>query len=131
MLLTDRQVDRWIEWFTKNYEQYCARTPDGRLDIPVVYCDNPEEEEKKHAKLWLDEIKKLMWSNANKKYRHRGGRTETYAEAQFNSLWLYNWPIFKSNSEKDAQHNNTTRQENLWDVHEWEWEKQEVAWSEE
>lgn len=60
MLLTDKQVGKWIEWFTENYEQYCDRTPDGRLDIPVIYCEDPKLEEQKHAKLWLDEIKKLM-----------------------------------------------------------------------
>jgi hypothetical protein len=60
--------------------------------------------------MWLEEIKKLMWSNANKKYTHRGGRTETYAEVQFNSLWLYNWPIFKSNEEKnEVNWNSATR----------------------
>ena len=101
MLLTDKQAGEWARWFTEKYEPYCTRTPDGRLDIPIIYSDNPEQTEKEHADMWLEEIKKLMWRNANKKYTHRGWRTETYAEAQFNSLWLYNWPIFKSNKEKD------------------------------
>ena len=101
MLLTDKQAREWADWFTEKYEPYCTRTLDGRLDIPIIYSDNPEQTEKEHADMWLEEIKKLMWRNANKKYTHRGWRTETYAEAQFNSLWLYIGPIFKSNKEKD------------------------------
>lgn len=107
MLLTDKQVDEWVGWFTEKYEPYCARTPDGRLDIPIIYSEDPEQTEKEHADMWLEEIKKLMWRNANKKYTHRGWRTETYAEAQFHSLWLYNGPIFKHISEKDETENWT------------------------
>lgn len=107
MLLTDKQTRERADWFIEKYEPYCTRTTDGRLDIPIIYSDNPEQTEKEHADMWLEEIKKLMWSDANKKYTHRGWRTETYAEAQFNSLWLYNWPIFKSNKEKDETHRNS------------------------
>lgn len=116
MLLTDKQVDEYVKWFRKNYWEYCEIDDDGRLSIPIIYCDNPEEEEKKHRAIWLEEIKKLMWKNANKKYIHKGWREESYAEAQFNALWLYHWPYFKSNSERDAQHNNTTWQEDIWDI---------------
>lgn len=101
MLLTDRQLEKYIAWFKENYWQYCENE-NGRLWIPVIYCDNPREEEEKHRQIWLEEIKKLMWKNADKTYVHRWGREESYAEAQFNSLWLYHSPIFKSNEEKDA-----------------------------
>ena len=107
MLLTDKQTAEWIDWFMATYKDDCTVRPDGRLDIPIIYSDNPEETEKQHAEMWLNKIKELMWRNANKKYTHRGGRTETYAEAQFNSLWLYNGPIFKHISEKNNAQQNT------------------------
>lgn len=105
MLLTDKQVGEWIGWFTEKYEPYCTRTPDGRLDIPIIYSEDPEQTEREHADMWLEEIKKLMWRDANKEYTHRGWRTETYAKVQFNSLWLYNGPIFKHISEKNEKEN--------------------------
>lgn len=106
------------------YKDDCTVRLDGKLDIPIIYSENPDETERQHAEMRLNKIKELMWRNANKKYTHRGGRTETYAEAQFNSLWLYNGPIFKHINEKtNAQHNTTTWQENIWNLHWWVWEE--------
>jgi hypothetical protein len=46
-------------------------------------------------------LKKLMWKrNYNMPYIHRGWRKDTLWEAQFQALWLYNWPIFKSNKDR-------------------------------
>ena len=100
MLLTEKQTDQWIKWFIENYKDYCEVLPDGRLGIPVIYSEDPEKTEKEHADKWLVKIKELMWKNWKRKYTHRGWLTETYAEAQFRSLWLYNGPIFKSITEK-------------------------------
>ena len=103
MLLTDKQTEKWVEWFKETYGKYCEKDENWRLWIPTIYSDNPEETEKEHMEMWKNKIKELMWRNANKKYTHRGGRTESYADAQFNSLWLYNWPYFKHNDEKAAR----------------------------
>lgn len=100
MLLTEKQTEQYIERFKKNYSQYCPIEKDGRLGIATIYCENPEEEEEKHKQKWLEEIKKLMWKNANKTYVHRGGRKESYAEAQLAALRLYHWPTFRHISEK-------------------------------
>lgn len=118
MLLTDRQTDEWVRWFIKKYEPHCTRTTDGRLSIPIIYSEDPEKTEKEHADMWLKEIKKLMWRNANKEYTHRGWRTETYAQCQFSALWLYNWPIFKHISEKEdaTNKNSAPRQKVLWNL---------------
>ena len=101
MLLTDKQTDQYIEWFKENYWQYCPIDEEWRLWIPIIYCENPEEEEKKHKDIWLEEIRKLMWSNADKQYIHRWGRKDTYAWVQLESLWLYHGPTFKHISEKE------------------------------
>ena len=100
MLLNEKQTDKWIKWFIKNYKDYCEVLPDGRLWIPIIYSEDPEETEKEHKEKRMKEIKHLMWRKANSLYTHRGWRTETYAEVQFNALWLYNWPIFKSTKER-------------------------------
>lgn len=123
MLLTDEQAKKFVDWFMEKYKDDCTTKPDGRKDIPIVYSENPKETEKQHAEMWLNKIRELMWKNADKKYTHRGGRTETYAEAQFSSLWLYCWPIFKHINEKDAQQNTASWQEDLWNIHWWEWEE--------
>lgn len=60
MLLTDKQLDEWVTWFIETYKPYCTTEPDGRLSIPTIYSDNPEETEREHADMWLEEIKKLM-----------------------------------------------------------------------
>lgn len=101
MLLTDKQTEKWVEWFKETYENYCEKDENWRLWIPTIYSDNPEETEKEHMEMWKNKIKELMWRNANKKYTHRWGRTESFADAQFNSLWLYCWPYFKHNDEKE------------------------------
>ena len=101
MLLTDKQVEEYIEWFKETYKDYAPIEENWRMGIPVIYSEDPEKTEQEHREMWLKEIRKLMWKNANKKYTHRGGITETYAEAQFNSLWLYNWPYFKHINEKE------------------------------
>ena len=116
MLMTEKQTDERLKWFTESYEQYCPKLEDGKLWIPTIYSDNPEETEEKHKQIWLEEIKNIMWKDANKKYTHRWGRTETYAEAQFNSLWLYIWPYFKHISEKEDVKDNITWQEDIWNL---------------
>lgn len=60
MLLTDKQTAEWIDWFMATYKDDCTVRPDGRLDIPIIYSDNPEETEKQHAEMWLNKIKELM-----------------------------------------------------------------------
>lgn len=101
MLLTDKQIEEYIKWFKENYWQYCPIEKDGRLWVPIIYCDDPEKEEERHKQIWLEEIKKLMGKNANKKYVHRGWIEETYAEAQANALFLYHGPYFKHINEKE------------------------------
>ena len=60
MLLTDEQTKKWIDWFMDMYKDDCTVRPDGRLDIPIIYSDNPEETEKQHHQMWLDKIRELM-----------------------------------------------------------------------
>lgn len=101
MLLTDKQAEKYVEWFKKTYKNDAPIEEDWRMGIPVIYSEDPEKTEQEHKEMWLKEIRKLMWKNADKKYTHRGGNTETYAEAQFNSLWLYHGPYFKHINEKE------------------------------
>lgn len=102
MLMNERQTELRIRWFVEMYRDYCTVEEDWRLSIPIIYSEDPEKTEKEHREMWMKEIKHLMWRKANSLYTHRGWRTETYAEAQFNALRLYNWPIFKSITNKEC-----------------------------
>lgn len=101
MLLTDKQLDEWVIWFIETYKPYCTTEPDGRLSVPIIYSDNPEETEREHMELRRERLKKVMWKrNYNIPYTHRGWRETTLWEAQLEMLWLYNWPIFKFNKDR-------------------------------
>lgn len=101
MLLTEKQSTKFVERFKENYSQYCSIDEDGKLGLAIIYCENPKEEEESHRQRWLEEIKKIMWKNSNKKYTHRWGRTESFAEAQCAALRLYCGPTFKKVDKKD------------------------------
>ena len=92
-------MDEWIKWFIETYKPYCTTESDGRLSIPTIYSDNPRETELEHREMRRKRLKKLMWRKYNNWYVHRGWRETTLWEAQLQMLWLYNWPIFKSNKE--------------------------------
>lgn len=122
MILTDKQAREFVKWHRKMYGDTSKET--WTWEIAVVYSDDPEKTEEEHKQMWMDKIKELLWKNANKKYTHRGWRTETYAEVQFNSLWLYCSPYFKSNKDRNAINSNTiTWQETIWELWQWEWEE--------
>lgn len=116
MLLTDKQAMEFVKRHRSLYWDTSKATWTWKL--AVVYSDDPVKTEKEHKKMWEEKIKELMWKNAKKKYKHRGWATETYAEVQLNSLWLYCSPIFKSNKEKqnDVNTNTVTWQEVLWEL---------------
>lgn len=118
MLLTEKQTDKRIEWFIKTYKDDCAVTLDGKLDIPIIYSEDPDKTELEHAEMWRKELKKLMWRSYNQEYIHRGWRKDTLWEAQFQALRLYNWPIFKHITEKENATNkhSTSRQKVLWNL---------------
>ena len=118
MLLTDKQTEQWIEWFTETYEEHCTRDADWRLSIPVIYSDNPEETEKEHMKLREEELRKLMKKDYDRWYTHRWGRKDTLWNAQLQALWLYNSPYFKNikDKENETNPNTTSQQEVLWDL---------------
>lgn len=101
MLLTEKQTDKRIEWFIKTYKDDCAVTPEGKLDIPIIYSEDPDKTEEEHAEMWRKKLRELMWRKYNNRYVHKGWREDTLWEAQFQALRLYNWPIFKSIKEKD------------------------------
>lgn len=102
MLLTDKQLSERMDWFIEKYEPYCCLTPEWKLDIPIIYSENPDETEKEHAEIWKNKLRELMWEEAYAPYIHRWGREDTRLWAQFSALWLYNGPIFKHINEKDA-----------------------------
>lgn len=133
MLLTDKQLSSWMDWFIEKYEPHCCRTLDWRLDIPIIYSEDPNKTETEHAEMWRNKLRELMWKSYDKGYVHRGWRKDTLWEAQFQSLRLYNWPIFKSIKEKENETNKhwTTWLKEIWDIQWWEWEEQETAWAEE
>lgn len=133
MLLTDNQINKWIEWFMETYKDSCAVTPEWKMDIPIIYSEDPDKTEEEHAEMWRNELRKLMGESYDKGYVHRGWRKDTLWEAQFQALWLYNWPIFKSITEKENETNTnwTTWLKKIWDLQWWEWEEQEAAWAEE
>ena len=60
MLLTDKQLSKWMDWFIEKYEPHCARTTDGRLDIPIIYSANPKETEEEHAEMRRNKLRELM-----------------------------------------------------------------------
>ena len=60
MLLTDKQAKEWIDWFMGMYKDDCTVRLDGKLDIPIIYSENPDETVKQHAEMWLNKIKELM-----------------------------------------------------------------------
>lgn len=100
MLLTDKQVEQWVEWFKETYKNDAPIEADGRMWIPIIYSDNPEQTEEEHKEMRKNKLRELMKKNYDKKYIHRGWREDTYWNAQFNSIWLYNGPIFKWLDEK-------------------------------
>lgn len=100
MLLTEEQSIKFVERFKENYSQYCPIDEDGKLWIAIIYCENPKAEEEIHRQMWLEEIKKIMWKDSNKKYTHKWWRTESFAEAQCAALRLYCGPTFKEVNKK-------------------------------
>lgn len=102
MLLTDKQIEKWIERFEETYKNDASIEEDWRMGIPVIYSDNPEETEKEHMEMWKEELRKLMWEYYDAPYVHRWWRKDTLWNVQFWMLWLYNSPYFKSNEEKNG-----------------------------
>ncbi len=86
MLLTDKQVEQFIEWYREFYWDTSAETWTWKL--PKI-C---KEHEELHKQLWKDKIDKLLWKNKNKKYTHKWWREEEYRDVVFNWLWLQFWP---------------------------------------
>lgn len=60
MILTEKQTDKRIKWFIKTYKDDCSVTLDGKLDIPIIYSEDPDKAELEHAKMWRKELKKIM-----------------------------------------------------------------------
>ena len=132
MLLNDRQINEWINWFMEIYKNDCAVTSEWKMDIPIIYSEDPNKTEEEHIKMWRGKLKELMWKKYNQEYIHRGWRKDTLWEAQFNALRLFNGPIFKSITEKENETNGhwTTWLKEVWNVQWWKWEKQETTWTE-
>lgn len=114
--MNDKKTMEFVQWHREMYGDTSKET--WTWEIAVVYSENPEQTEKEHMELWKKKIGELMWRDWKKKYTHRGWRTETYADAQFSSLWLYCGPIFKNIKEKenDVNKDTATWQEKLWEL---------------
>ena len=60
MILTDKQLDKWIKWFMETYEKDCTKDENGKWSIPIIYSENPWKTELEHREMRRKKLKKLM-----------------------------------------------------------------------
>jgi len=84
--------EEFIQWYMQRYWTLCKKRDDGKLDLPIIYSDNPKETEEKHYEERKKYLTMLIWPRRSK----RVGSVYVLGW-----LWLDYSPIFKSNEEKE------------------------------
>lgn len=103
--------EEFMQWYIQKYWTLCKKRDDGKLDLPIIYSDNPKETEEKHYEERKKYLIMLIWPRRSKRiYKDRWDYKQTWLDYVLGWLWLGYWPIFKSNKEKDETNwNSTTR----------------------
>ena len=86
----------------QKYWALCKKRDDGKLDLPIIYSDNPKETEEKHYEERKKYLIMLIWPRRSKRvYKDRWGYKQTWLDYVLGWLWLDYSPVFKSNKGKE------------------------------
>ena len=100
--------EEFIQWYMQKYWTLCEKRDDGKLDLPIIYSDNPKETQEKHYEERKKYLIMLIWPRRSKRiYKDRWSYKQTRLDYVLSWLWLGYSPIFKSNKEKNETNWNS------------------------
>lgn len=95
--------EEFMEWYMQKYGDLCKKRKDWKLDLPVIYSDNPKETEEEHYEQRKKYLIMLIGPRRSKRiYKERWNYKQTWLDYVLSWLRLGYSPVFKSNSKKDV-----------------------------